>query len=105
MLGDFSGLRAGFILVFAPSDLGWPEPPPAEEARWGEGLIDSLSSSLLGREIGRGILDLLDRLVRLDSEDVARLPSEPGVETWPIQEDDDEPLRVQEQFAQCSRFL
>ena len=40
--------------------------------------MDSLSSRRFGSEIGRGILDLLERLVRLDSVEVARLPSDPG---------------------------
>lgn len=39
--------------------------PPADTARKGERAerVESLSSSLLGREIGRGILDLPDLLV------------------------------------------
>lgn len=64
-----------------------------------------MSSRRLGSEIGRGIRDLLDLLVRLDSVDVPLLPSEPGVETAPLQDDAEDPVLVQAQFAQCSLFL
>ena len=37
-----------------------PVLPPAEDALWGEDRRESLSSRRLGREIGRGIRDLLD---------------------------------------------
>jgi len=64
-----------------------------------------LSSSRFGREIGRGMRDLLDLLVRLDSVDVPLLPSEPGVETAPPQDEEEDPVLLHAQFAQCSRFL
>ena len=54
---------------------------PAEAALRGdlEALIDSLSSNLLGKEIGLGILDLPDLLVLPLSALSARLASLPGV--------------------------
>jgi hypothetical protein len=56
--------------------------------------------------MGRGIRDLLERLVRLESVDWIRLEAEPGVETVavPVEQLELEP-RVQAQLAQCSRFL
>ena len=41
-----------------------PVLPPAEEALWGEDRRDSLSSSRFGREIGRGMRDLLDLWIK-----------------------------------------
>lgn len=57
--------------------------------------------------MGLGILDLLDLLVRLESVEVALLPSDPvGVEALPLQQlEESEPARVHAQFAQCSLFL
>lgn len=81
------------------------DPPPADDALCGDPLMDSLSSRRLGSEIGRGILDLLERLVRLDSVEVALLPSDPGVEGPPVQEEEEEPFLVHAQLAQCSLFL
>ena len=69
LLGDLRGLKEGFMVVFVASERQkmennfedkLPVLPPAEEARWGEERRESLSSSLLGREIGRGMRDLLD---------------------------------------------
>jgi len=66
--------------------------PPADTALWGDrpARRESLSSSLLGSEMGRGIRDLLDLLVRLLASlpgvvgvvgvlDTQELPSEPEV--------------------------
>ena len=52
LTGDFTGPLTGLT-------------PPAEAARWGDPppRMESLSSSLLGREMGRGIRDLPDLLV------------------------------------------
>jgi hypothetical protein len=88
------------------NDVPSPVPPPADDALCGLGLELSLSSSRLGREMGRGMRDLLERLVLLESVDWSLLEAEPGVETVavPVEQLEVEP-RVHAQLAQCSRFL
>ena len=75
LTGDLTGFNGGLTLLFALKF------PPAEEALWGDldALTESLSSSLFGKEIGLGILDLLDLLVLDESAESGRLPDDPIV--------------------------
>ena len=73
--GDLTDFNGGLTLLFALKF------PPAEEALWGDldALMDNLSSSRFGKEIGLGILDLLDLLVLEESAESGLLPPDPIV--------------------------